>query len=227
MKTKDYIYICMFLLLGGGIFYFQYNQVEDDEVGRLKRNLEISQQEIKHYKNREGELIAEIESKSYTQKEMKKFEEETLKRIKEIAGDVQSVKQYVKFRSEVRDTVFMVTDSTIYIVNESGQQVDSLPFEYQDKYMDINGEYRKEGVALDYTYKPVYEVVTAWKKPDGGGLFAKNRLMVDVVAENPKEIITQANSVEVDVPRKSFLNSKAFWSGLTFAIGLAVKMIFK
>lgn len=226
-KTKNILIIIGAVLLLGGGMYFYFNRVEDDKVGRLKRNLAISKLDIIHYKNRVGELTAEVEAKRYTRDEFADFEKETMSRINEIAGDVKAVRQYVKFKSSVKDTVFIKTDSTVYIVDKSGEQVKEFPFSFQDKYMELNGKIEPEGTTIDYEYRPVYEVVASWKKPEGAGLFAKNRLLVDVVAENPKEIITEAQAIEVDVPKKSFFNSKAFWSGLAYIVGIITNIVVK
>jgi len=207
--------------------FFHFNKVEDDNMSRLKRNIEIANQDIKHYKNRVEELTAEVESKRYTPEEFKKIEKDLAKRIEDIAGDVRAVKQYVKFKTEVKDTVYIVNESKIYIVDSTGSQIDKFPFRHSDKYMAINGAVFPDTTIIDYTYKPVYEVLASWKKPEGSGLFAKNRLLVNVVAENPKEVVKEVSAVEVEVPAKSFFNSKAFWSGLAFILGQLTKLIIK
>src|SRR5690606_19128175 len=170
--------IFMIILIIIGAAFYIYQGKEDDKIGRLERNLEIEKMKVSTYVNKVGELTAEIESKSYTRKEMKEFEAETLKRIEEITGDVKGIKQYIKFRTKTKDTVFIKHDSIIHIVDNNGKAVDSLPFLYKDNYLSLTGKYTPKGTFLDYEYTSAFDVVASWKKPEGSGFLTPKRLMV-------------------------------------------------
>lgn len=227
-KIKPYILPAILLVVAGFVIWFWSKNTEDqNHIERLERNALLNAQEIAYYRNELGERIAQIEAKQYTQKEFKEFEKATLLRIKEISGKVGDVSEYIKFSSRVRDTIRIHTDSTIYIVDKTGKQLDTFPLSYSDKYITMNAAIMPDTTELDYEYRGVYEIVAAWQKPENSGLFARKRLMVDIHAENPKEIITSASAIEVEPPKVKFYDTKAFWATVSYLVGIVTKIFIR
>lgn len=220
-RIVAFIIVIIAVIIGGYIFFKQ----DKNNQEQLQRNALLEDQELKVYLNDLNEKVAQIEAKVYTQAEFKRFEKETLERIEKITGEVGEVSEYIKFKSNVRDTVFIQTDTTIYIVDRKGEQVERFPFSYNDKWMQLEGSVKPEGTEINYEYRPSYEIIASYKRPEGSGLFAKKRLLVDVKAENPKEVITEASAIEVQQPKVKFYDTKAFWASLSYIFGVITKLL--
>jgi hypothetical protein len=221
--------IIIFILLGVVGFLFQGGESDKQRLARLERNAVIDKQTIGYYQNELGQRIAEIEAKQYANsKELKEFEASAFERIQEIAGNVKDVSEYIKFYTSVVDSMRVEHKGAVTITdNATGEKIDSLPFKFNDSYMKLKGKVTSTDVYLDYKYTPSYEVVASWKKPEGAGMFDKKRLMVNIVPENPNELVTDASAIEVNQPKLKFYETKAFWASLSYILGIGTKFLIK
>jgi hypothetical protein len=194
--NKLHYYVIILLLIG--VCAYLYND-RNDITNRSERNIEASNDTIKYYKNKYGEVVASKLALEYTEKELKsklsvKTDEnkrlsESLKKYKKVIAVVES-KQEVKI-----DTVYVPFKTPI-----------NCDF---NKFFDINDDNYKLGVNIsNLGFKLKYlelsnnqNTIIGWK---GQGLFKGSKATVEITNSNPYFNQVEMKPIIITYPRKIY-----------------------
>ena len=194
--NKLHYYVIILLLIG--VCAYLYND-RNDITNRSERNIEASNDTIKYYKNKYGEVVASKLALEYTEKELKsklsvKTDEnkrlsESLKKYKKVIAVVES-KQEVKI-----DTVYVPFKTPI-----------NCGF---NKSFDINNDNYKLGLNIsNLGFKLNYlelsndqNTIIGWK---GQGLFKSSKATVEITNSNPYFNQVEMKPIIITYPRKIY-----------------------
>ena len=181
----------------------------------LLSQVELKEQVFTKFKNEKGQTIATQEQRilEMTKENMKLIQ--TVNKFKKIKGQVQietvtEIKE-VKVPYEVRVETFLDKDSNLFVKVP-------LPFTKNDSFYTIKGKVEHDGVAFEKVSIPNTLTITTGQVD--GGLFKKDKYIVEVKSDNPYTDITKLKNTEFK-PKTKFY--KKWWFG--FGLG-AVTSIF-
>jgi hypothetical protein len=198
------IFIIFFLLLFG--YFFNSSR----EKKQLYNQLQLKEQEFQKYKTKDGSTVALQEQRilELTKENMSLIK--TVNKFKEVQGQVE-VRTVIQFK-EVK--VPYPVEVVKYIdthTNDIYVKI-PLPFERKDSLFSISGVIGIDGVEIDSLTIPSNLTITTGKI--SGGLFKKDKYMVEVVSSNPHVDISKVKNTQFKPKTKWY---KRWWFG--FGLG--------
>ena len=218
MKFERIIWVVVILLIAGffGFREWKHNQAEKG----LQTMLEVLNDNVEVYKNKEGQWEAERKSFNLTTAELRKngqelgFENSGLKKrvgnlknlVNRLEGDLEAIG--TGSAQLTPDTVYL-SDGTTFIGHK---------FDWSNNYLSLNGTLSNTyELNFDYSYKSSFEVTTYWKR---SGMFKRKDLVVNFTMSDPNAQATDLNSVVIKPDPPKFFETNWFWGGVGFLGGL-------
>ena len=199
-----------------------YND-EKDKNDRLTDYASNLSSKTVEYKNKLGETVTQGNAWRLRTEELEKVNGALYRRLKNFSKNPKKIESYTKINTETSGNIKVKID-TVYvpqldIAKKDSVQVPVPKFSYNDDYLNIDGEVKKDSVSMDYKYKSQLEVVYKWDKK---GLFSDPELKIDVIAKNPKEKITGLEALKIEPPAKKWYQTNGFKFGSGFVVGVGV-----
>lgn len=224
-KDVIYILIIIVLLLGGFFTYDKYAKVKDDHVS-LTEALEIKNQEVKLYQNKEGKWVAQKQAMELTADQLKDnadllgIDNRSLsKQVGRLSRLVNHLDAQLEARGEGSTEL---RDSVIVLVDSSGQKRPSIPvktFSWSNTYLSLDGTIMNNRLDFEYTYNSSFTVTSYMKR---AGIWKKPNLVVDVIFDDPGAKAMSVTSIKIKQPPKKFYQKWWFHMGVGFLGGAAL-----
>ena len=126
------------------------------EVNRLEANQTVLNDTVKSYLTKSGKQAVSVEQLTYSLKEIKKYQIEDVKTIKDLGLKLKQVENIVKIGlvTNIHDTLFL-RDTVI--------MADTVKcFKKKDKYVDLIGCVRGDSVLLDLSHTDTITNIAHW-----------------------------------------------------------------
>lgn len=221
-KDVTYILIIIVLLLVGFFTYDKYAKIKDDHTS-LTEALEIKDQEVELYKNKEGKWTAEKGVMELTTEQLKDnadllgIDNRSLaKQVGRLSRLVTHLDAQLEARGEGSTELL---DSIIVPVDSLGPKRPGIPvktFSWSNTYLSLDGTVLNNRLDFKYTYNSSF-TVTSYNKKEG--LFKKPNLVVDVIFDDPGAQTMSMTSIQVKQPPKKFYEKWWFHAGVGFLGG--------
>lgn len=140
------------------------------------------------------------------------------KRIKQVESQLQAKIQVRIIEKDVPYVPNGYADTTGWVKNEQGEiiRTDSISvpqrFALSDKFFNVEGEVKKNGLKIDTLAIPSKFTITYGKEKTGFLNLGRNPV-VQIRTDNPYVDVTSLNNIVVKKPQK-FYNSKIFMFGV-------------
>lgn len=178
--------------------------------------------QVRLYEDKQGELIAQVNSYELTAKEFKNigdalgFEN---KKLKSQVGSLNNLVGYWKGQAQTHggDTVTLV--DTVYITAQ-GEQVLAHKFDWTNNHLSLRGQFRPvdKHFSFDYTYDVGGFELAAYRKKQG--LFKPKQLVADVKFGDQSLRVSEFKGVVIKQGKKKFWETRGFAAGVGFVGGV-------
>lgn len=128
---------------------------------------------------------------------------------------------YSKATISSHDTIQVPVHDTIIITNGDTQHHEL--FEYQNKYLSVNGDIVKSDSHKDLTFGYDYEIslsnTVGWKRDKW---YKKKELKVDFAVDDPNAHIVGMNTIMIAQPAKKIYETRAFSAVVGAVLGILI-----
>ncbi len=174
------------------------------------------------YKNKNGELIAQVETMRGTMDELKGSLEAAgvqLKDLKKQIGSLNNLVSYLTVKASVTNTVTVTNTDTVY-VDSTGTEVTGRQFAWSNKWMQLDGVSFPLSTTIRYKYDIEFNTVT-YRIRRGFLMFGKpDKYVTDIKFSDPGIFVSNMRSITVE-PNVGFFRKPV----VNFALG-AIGMYF-
>lgn len=193
-----------------------------DQNKALILSRDSSYLQAEYYKNKNGELVAQVNTFELTVSDLKKVGDELgfdNKKLKSQVGSLNNLVGYWKGQAQTHggDTVTLI--DTVYITQQ-GEEIEAQKLEWTNKYLTLNGLYRPVDKKFSFNY--AYDLggfeLTAYRKRQG--LFKPKQLVADIKFGDQSLVVTGFQGIVIKEDRKKFWETRGFAIGVGFVGGL-------
>lgn len=213
---KDLIIILLVILL--------FSSVRSCNVQKSNAEIAINAKDsaynvARYYKNREGELIAQVKTHEVTISQLKD-NEETLgidnKKLKKQIGSLNNLVAYWQGKGSVvyHDTIQTVLVDTVI------QDKPFKVFQYEDTYLSAKGfiDNLDNKITLEYNYSLNFDFkITSYYKSTG--FLKKKQLVTDIYFSDPHLKLSEFKGVVIKQPPKRWYETRGAAIGFGFVLG--------
>lgn len=174
-------------------------------TGDAQFNMSLLHDTIRHYQNKEGQWIAQVNTLQSTTKQLRDNINElgvNEKALKQQIGSLRNLVSYYRAKAFVRDTIVIVNSDTVYR-DSAGNDVRARLFTYSNKWMRINGESTQFSTKIEYDYTIEWELVTYMRRSGFLGL-GKATMVSDLKFSDPNIKTQEFKAIEVPYKRSIF-----------------------
>jgi hypothetical protein len=218
-KTKYRMYLYGAIVIIFALLFFSWVLNNRRQARELVKQLSDKEQEFKKYRTDNGKIVALQEQRimEATKENMRLVK--TINKFKSIQGQVQvqTITQIKEVQVPYKVEVIKYVDSS----NPNNPQTfvkTPLPFEKNDKYFQIAGTVKSDGVVIDSLSIPNELTITTGKV--SGGIFKADQYKIEVVSDNPNVDISKLNNTQFKPKTPVY---KKWWFG--FGLGGIISLI--
>jgi len=202
----------------------------------LLDNIRTSRDSTKHFRDKSGQLVSQVEVMSVTVNDLKKNSDLLSvdnKNLKAQVGKLSNLVTYYKGKQVVRGQAEVVATDSSKIIK---QPLDNTKLSFVKPDSSISGKriYWTNGfLTVDEFYNPVNDSVDInyvylntidfktyyGKRP---GLFKAKPLLADVKMSDPNALIYDSWAIVVNKPKKKWYQKPFFWGVVTGVVGGAI-----
>lgn len=198
-----------------------------NEVARYKDNLRISRDSVKHFIDKNGQLVSQVQSMQLTASELKEQSEELgidKKRLEKQVGNLNNLVLYYKGLAVSKGTgTTKAKDSIVTTIADNGDTVKrkakTIKWNNGSLFLDETYFPDTDSMKIAYQYKTGIEL-TAFYRRDFIFIGKKN-LFVEVKFTDPNASMVDAQAVKVDLPPKKWYERWWFYILAGVAAGKA------
>jgi len=204
LKNKNTIIAVLLMALLFSIYSFAN---KSKSYSSLSNELSHLNDTITYLEDRNGLITAEKNSLQLTVSELKDLELVN-KELKRKIGSLKNLVNTTSVSTVTTDTVVITLEDTI-----------GGTFSWNDSWITINGNIKKQKLSLGYSLLNEYEVTTYWKR---NGLFKKKELTVNVKDLNPNVSTTNIQSITIKKEPKKWYETRGFCYGVGIVSGILI-----
>lgn len=196
------------------------NNAEDAAINKALAN-----DTIRYYENKQGELIAQVNTLQLDKQQLKENINQLSineKALKKQIGSLNNLVSYYRAKASVRDTFVVINTDTIY-VDSAGNQIHTRLFAWSNKWMNLKGESNQFTTKIDYNYTIEWELVTYIRR-DGFLGMGKKTMVSDLKFNDPNVRVNEFKAIEVPYKPK-WHETRLFNIFVGFAIGEGLNRI--
>lgn len=196
------------ILVLAGLLVQTCVQKKQDEQ-RLEDNVRITQDSVKHYRDKSGQLVAQREAILIRENDLKSqavalgIDKD---RLEKQVGKLSNLVSYYKGELQAKGTVVSEGKDTVLVEVVRGDTTrrEAKVFEYANAFLFLHQLYLPDSNRLitEYEYKVEVEVTTYRRRDNPFNFLSKKRLYADVRLSDPNASIINARSVVIDLPAK-------------------------
>lgn len=169
-----------------------------------------------YYKNKNGELVNQVNTYELTTKDLKQIGERLgfdNKQLKDQVGNLKNLVAHWKGQASTHGSDTVRMSDTVYLDNV-GNRVVTERFDWTNKYLSLNGTYFPETKRLAFQYN--YDLggfdITSYYKSTG--FLKPKQLVADIKFGDPNMKVTQFQGFVIEQPKKKWFQTKAFYFGI-------------
>jgi len=224
LSTRDKIAIAIFILILIAFASFYkgcYNDIlQHQESNTIDRYHEAINDSISFYYNKKNKQIVAEKQVAVATTEYLEQENKSLKiALDQYKIKIKNLESYHRIKSNNIDTIITKTTDTFqYFVTINNEKKDTFSFEYQDKWINLQGKAHKNEVKIFYNTVSDLEIITSYKKQNP---FKRSLLYINVSDKNPNVRINEIQSYQTQAPKPKWYNTRGFAFASGFILGSA------
>lgn len=208
--------ISIFILIGVIIYLIVNSFLDKREQTRTLLN---SQDSIRVWKDKAGNIYSEHKALALTYKELKKQSKIIDITNKQLEYQVKNLKNLVTTSNltliEDKSTKMKLRDTIIYIIDTLNiiDTIETKKFAYNDKWINLKGYLLKDSVFVKYKSFNNIRLNTFYKRDKW---YEDKYPIVQLVNDNPNLVASNMSSIVIEPPKKKLHEKRGF----AFAVGL-------
>ena len=224
LSTRDKIAIALFIFIiiaFASLYKGCYNDIlQHQESNSIDRYHEAINDSISFYFNKKNkQIVAEKQVAVATADYLEQENSQLKATLDKYKIKIKNLESYQNIKSNIIDTIITKTTDTFeYFVTTSNEKKDTFSFEYQDKWINLQGKAHKNEVKIFYKTVSDLEIITFYKKQSP---FKRSLLYVNVSDKNPNAQIHQLESYQVQSPKPKWYATRGFAFASGFVLGSA------
>lgn len=196
-------------------------KVEQQSNAVLRNSYDSAFNEVRQYRTKNGDLVHQVNTLEITSKQLKEdadrlgFERDELKNQ---VGALNRLVAHWKGKADLSDTIIITLRDTVY-VDSSGAPLIGKTFDWNNRWMRINGFMDSTHVTLGYSYSVEF-ALTAYRKRKEGFWKPPGQLVADIKFSDPSIRVTEFRGFVIQEPKKQWYETRGAAIGLGALIGL-------
>lgn len=214
--SKAIVVIILIILFAWGMFAaINWGLVMRDQNTALINSRDSLYLQAQYYKDKNGELVAQVKTFELTTSDLKKVGDELgfdKKRLESQVGNLKNLVGYWKGQASAHGGDTVLLRDTIYVTLR-GDTIKAQKLNWTDTHLTLTGLYRPTDskFSFDYSYDLGGFEITAYRKRQG--LFKPKQLVSDVRFGDENLKVTQFQGVVIKEEKKKFWETKGFAFG--------------
>jgi len=203
------------------------NSIKSDN-SLLLSSLDSSYSMARHYVNREGELVAQVNTHKATVDQLKQYSDQLgieKRALERQVGSLNNLVGYWKGQAQVIDTITTVIRDTV-IVDTTGHAISERRFEWVGSNLKLQGTFRERQVTITYDYKFKFELVSYYKPKTFSEVikhpFKPKQLVSDLTFDDLNLTVSSFKGIVTTMPPKRWYQTTGFKIGVGVVIGSIV-----
>jgi hypothetical protein len=224
LSTIDKIAIAIFIIIIIAFTSFYkgcYNDIlQHQESNTIDRYHEAINDSISFYFNKKNKQIVAEKQVAVATAEYLEQENQALKKtLADYKIKLKNLQAYTRIKSNIYDTfITKTTDTFQYFVTINNEKKDTFSFEFQDKWINLQGKAHKNEVKIFYNTVSDLEIITSYKKQNP---FKRSLLYINVSDKNPNVRISDIQSYQTQAPKPKWYATRGFAFASGFILGSA------
>jgi uncharacterized FlaG/YvyC family protein len=214
------------IIIAGLIVYNIISHFKWLDISNEKdRTLQVYMDSTIHYRNANGELIAQRDSYHMEAKNFKDLADQLgfdKGELKEQVGNLNNLVSRLEAELKIKGEIdTKLEDSVITIVERDTVYQENIKiFNWSNDYLTLGGTIKpNDDLSIRYSYRTAFQTTNYWRRD---GVFKPLHLVVDVKFDDPNAGAYDLNSIVVKPRRKRFYERSWFWFVSGVASGVVI-----
>ena len=212
--------ICLLVIF----FLIRHGQTLSQQNSLLLHRADSSYLVAKYYRNRDGELVGQVNVLELTVKDLKKLGESVGSdnyKLKKQVGNLNNLVGFWKGQASSKGSDTVRFSDTVYL-DSKGLEVKAQKLDWTNKFLSIKGLYNS--VDKKFTFDYVYDLggfeLTAYRKR--AGFLKSKQLVTDIKFGDPSMRVTSFQGLVIKEPKKKIWETRGFAFGVGALFGIWV-----